>query len=88
MHTFVVWEVILHWTDWQLLLESVDLIQEQNYAGLDEPSGIADAVEKCEGLLHSVDGLVLEKKLIVFGDGDQEEDCCDILEAVDPLLSF
>jgi len=28
--SFVVWEVILHWADWQFLLKSINLIQEQN----------------------------------------------------------
>ena len=88
MHTFVVREIILHRADWQFLLESVDLVQEENYAGLDEPSRIANAVEQCESFLHSVDSLVFEQQLIVFGNGDQEEDSCDIFEAVNPLLSF
>ena len=88
MLTFIVWEVILHGADGQLLLESVDLVQEQYYASLDEPSGIADAVEQGKSFLHSVHCFIFEQKLIVLGDGDEEEDCCDIFEAMDPLLSF
>lgn len=38
--------------------------------------------------MHPVDGFILEKKLIVLGYGNKEEDRCDILEAVDPLLPF
>jgi len=38
--------------------------------------------------LHSVDGLIFEEQLIVLGDGDQEQDSSDILEAVDPFLSL
>jgi len=86
--TFVVREVVLHWADWQLLLESINLVQEQDYRGLDEPSRIADRVKKSKGLLHTIDGLVLKQKLVVLGNGNEEEDGCDILEAMDPLLSF
>ena len=86
--SLIIREVVLHWADWQLLLESIDLVQKQNYRGLDEPSRVADRVEESEGLLHTVDGLVFEKKLIVLRDGDKEENSCDILEAVNPLLSF
>jgi hypothetical protein len=86
--TFVVGEVVLHWTDWELLLEAIDLVQEENDRGLDKPSGIANGIEECEGLLHTVDGLVFEEQLIVLGDGDKEEDCGDILEAMDPLLTL
>jgi len=38
--------------------------------------------------LHTVDRLVFEEKLVVLGDGDEEENGSDILEAVDPLLSL
>jgi len=36
--TFVVWEVVLHWADGKLLLESVNLVEEENDGCLDEPS--------------------------------------------------
>lgn len=32
--------------------------------------------------------LVLNKALVITTDGDEEEQAVDILEAVDPLLSF
>lgn len=88
MLTIIVWEVVLHWADWQLLFESINFVQEQNYAGLDEPSRVADAVEEGKGFLHTVDRFVFEKQLVVFGDGYQEEDCGNIFEAMNPLLSF
>jgi hypothetical protein len=43
--TFIIWEIILHRANWQLFLEPVDLVQEQNDARLDKPSRIADAVK-------------------------------------------
>lgn len=36
--TIIVWEVVLHGADWELLLETIDLVQEQDDARLDEPS--------------------------------------------------
>lgn len=38
----VIGEVVLHRADRQLLLESVDLVEEENDGRLDEPSGVAD----------------------------------------------
>lgn len=86
--TLVVGEVVLHGADGQLLLEAVDLVEEENDRGLDEPAGVANGVEQGECFLHTVDGLVLEQQLVVLGDGDQEEDGGDVLEAVDPLLTL
>jgi hypothetical protein len=40
--TLVVGEVVLHRRDRELLLETIDLVQEENYAGLCEPSAIAN----------------------------------------------
>lgn len=84
----VIGEVVLHRADRQLLLKSIDLVEEQDDGGLDEPSRVADGVEQSQGLLHTVDGLIFEKQLIVLGDGDKEENGGDVLEAVNPLLTF
>ncbi len=84
----VIREVVLHWRDWELLFETIDLVQKQDNGGLDEPSGVADGVEEGECLLHTVDSLVLEKKLVVLGNGDKKENGCDILEAMNPLLTL
>jgi len=86
--TLVVREVVLHWADRELLLESVDLVQEKDNTGLDEPSRVADRVEESEGFLHTVDRLVFEEQLVVLGNGDQEENGGNILEAMDPLLTL
>ena len=86
--SLVVWEVVLHRRDGQLLLKSVDLVQEQDDTRLDEPSRIADAIEKCKGFLHSVDSLVFEEQLVVLRNGDEEKDGGDVFETVNPLLSF
>lgn len=86
--TIIIWEVILHWAHWKLLLESVDFVQEENDASLDKPPGVADAVKQSESFLHTVDGFIFEQKLVVFRYGNQEKNCGDILEAVNPLLSF
>lgn len=86
--TLVVGEVVLHGADGQLLLEAIDLVQEENDRCLDEPSRVADGVEQGKRLLHTVDSLIFEKELVVFGDGDEEQNRGDVLEAVDPLLTF
>lgn len=86
--TLVVGEVVLHWADGQLLLEPIDLVQEQNYRRLDEPSGVTDRVEKRQRLLHTVDSLVFEQQLVVLGNSDEEQNGRHILEAVNPLLTL
>jgi len=86
--TLVVRKVILHWAHWELLLETIDLVQEQNYRRLDEPSRVANRIEQGEGFLHTVHCLVFEQKLVVLRNGDKEEYGGDILEAMDPLLSL
>jgi hypothetical protein len=85
---FVIREVVLHGAGWQLLLKSIDLVQEQNDGSLDEPPGIANRIKQSQGFLHTIDSLIFEEKLIVLGNSDEEKDGCDILEAMNPLLSF
>jgi hypothetical protein len=84
----VVREVVLHRADGQLLLESIDLVQEQDDGGLDKPPGVADAIKQCQRLLHAVHGLVLEQQLVIFRDGDEEKNSGNVLEAMYPLLSL
>lgn len=64
--TFIVREVVLHRADRQFLLESVNLVQEQDDGCVDEPSRVADGVEQGESLLHSVDGFIFKQKLVVL----------------------
>lgn len=84
----VVGKVVFHWANGKLFLEAIDLVKEQDDGGLDEPPRVADRIEQGQGFLHTVDRLVLEEQLVIFRDGHQEEDCRDILEAMDPLLTF
>jgi hypothetical protein len=77
--SLIVGEVVLHRADGQLLLESINLV---------EPSRIADGVKQGECFLHTVDCLIFKQELIVLGDGDEEENGGNVLEAVDPLLSL
>ena len=82
----VVWEVVLHRADGQLLLEAVNLVEEEDDGCLDEPPRVADGVEQGERLLHAVDRLVLKQELVVLGNGDEEKDGGDVFKAVYPLL--
>lgn len=86
--TLVIREVVLHRANRELLLETIDLVEEENDRGLDEPPGVADRVEQSQGFLHTVDGLVFEEQLIVLGDGNEEQNGGDVLEAVNPLLAL
>ena len=85
---FIIREIILHRRHGEFLLEAVDFVQKQDDRGLDKPSGVADRVEERQSFLHSVDGLVFEEQLVVLGDGNEEKDGRDVLEAMDPFLSL
>ena len=65
-----------------------NLVEEEDDRRPDEPSRVADGVKERQGLLHTVDVLVFVEELVVLGDGDEEDDGCDVLEAVDPLLAL
>lgn len=82
----VVGEVVLHGANGKLFLEAIDFVEEENNRSLDEPSRVADRVEQSEGFLHTVDSLIFEQQLVVFGDGNQEKNGGDIFEAVNPFL--
>jgi hypothetical protein len=84
----VVGKVVLHRAHGKLLLEAVNLVEEQNDRRLNEPARVADGVEQSQGLLHTVDRLIFKQKLVVFRNGDQEEDGGHVLETMDPLLTF
>lgn len=82
----VIREVVLHRAHGELLLETIDLVEEENDGSLHEPPRVADRVKQSQSFLHTINGLILEQQLIVLGNGDQEQDSGDILEAVNPLL--
>ena len=47
-----------------------------------------DGVKERQGLLHPVDRLVLVQALVVFRDGNEEDNGRNVFEAVDPLLAL
>ena len=86
--TLIVREVVLHRADGQLLLEPIDLVEEEDDRCLHKPPRVADRVEEGKRFLHTVDGLIFEKELIILRDGDKEENGGDILKAMYSLLPF
>lgn len=58
----------------QLLLEHVDLVQEENDRGAEEPSRVDHRLEQNERLLHAVLTVLLEQHLVVLAEGDTEDD--------------
>lgn len=64
------------------------LVEEENDRSANKPPRIADRIEQDQRFLHAVDRFVFIEHLIVLGDGDEEHDRRDILEAMNPLLSF
>lgn len=38
--------------------------------------------------MHTVDSLIFEEQLVVFRDGDKEQNGGDVLKAMDPLLTL
>jgi hypothetical protein len=71
-----------------LVLEQILLVEEQNDGRVDEPLVVADRVEETQRLVHAVGRLVLVQDLVVLAERHAEDDRCDVLEAVDPLLAL
>lgn len=82
--TSVFGKVLLQWHLWQLSLEQVDLVEEEDDGRPKEPARVDDRLEQDERLVHSVLAVLLEEDLIVLGEGDTEDDGGDGFEAVDP----
>ena len=57
-------------------------------ASLSSVPVIANLLEQTHRLLHSVSGRVLEQDLVILGQRGDEDDGCDVVEAVDPLLAL
>ena len=59
-----------------------------HYGGLHEPPRVANRIEEGERFLHAVDALVLIEHLVVLAQSNQEDQCSDVFEAMDPFLSL
>jgi len=70
------------------LFEQILLVQEENDGGVDEPLVVADFLEQLERFHHAVGGFIFIEHQIIFGEGDAEDGCGDILETVHPFLAF
>lgn len=84
----VVWEVLVERGAAELLTEEVDLVEEEDDGGAHEPARVDDGVEEDEGLHHAVLVAFFEQDLVVFAEGDAEDDGGDVFEAVDPFFAF
>jgi hypothetical protein len=69
-------------------LEQIRLVHEQDDARLSEPPRVGNALEETGRLVHAVNVRVFVERLVVFGDGDEEDEHVHVLEAVDPLLAL
>ncbi len=86
--TRVVWEVISQRRSIQLLFKQIDLVQEEDDARAHEPPRVDDRVEEHQRFHHAVLITLFQQHLVVLAQCDAEYDGCDVLEAVNPLLSF
>jgi len=64
--TIIVAKVLAHRRHGQLLLETINLVQEEDDRGFYKPARVTDRVKECQGLLHPVHRLVLEQELVVL----------------------
>lgn len=80
--------VLLHGGVWKLLLEQIHLVEEKNQRRPGEPLRVGNRLPQHERFLHLVTILILHQALVVSGNGDKEKQAVDVLETVDPLLSF
>ena len=76
----VVGQVVGEYVAPQLLPEQVDLVEEDDEGGFLEEDGVEDLVEELLTLPHSVRGVVLIQHLVEVAQGDDEEDCKEVIE--------
>lgn len=57
--TCILGKILIQRGCWQFFLEQINLIEKKNDACLQEPLGVANAVENSQGFLHAVGGLIL-----------------------------
>ncbi len=72
----------------QLVLEEVPLVEEDDEGHEAEVDAVGHRGEEAEALAHAVGAPVLRQHLVELGEGDDEEDGGDVVEAVDPLLAL
>jgi len=86
--TFVVREKVAHWNIIKFFVEEVALIEEQYHACFCEPATVANFLKKIQSFFHAILCVVFVEHLVVLAHGGDEYHGGDIVEAVNPFLSF
>mmetsp|Transcript_18450 Transcript_18450/g.36919 ORF Transcript_18450/g.36919 Transcript_18450/m.36919 type:complete len:216 (+) Transcript_18450:146-793(+) len=71
-----------------LLFEEILLVQKQNHRRVFKETVVADFVEKVNGFHHTIRRGILVQGLIVFRQGSYKNNSCNIVKAMNPLLSL
>ncbi len=83
--TFVALEIISEWDPPNLFLKQVHLVQEQNHGCLIEILVVTNVIKHAYALLHPVFLLIFVQHLVVFGDGGDKDNRCDVLKTMNPF---
>lgn len=86
--TFEVWEVLLDADGLDLLHQEVHLVEEQDDGHVEEQLVVDDRLKDVHGLHQPVGAPVLHEHLVVLTGGHHEQDRCDSVEALEPLLAL
>lgn len=71
-----------------LLLHQVLFVQEANDSSTSQHSVVPDTVEHLNGLHQAICGLLLTKTLVKVTAGDDEQQCFNAIEHMNPLASL
>src|SRR5271163_2467943 len=70
-----------------LSFEEIFLVEEEDHGSFAEKLRVARLIKYPERVMHAID-LILVHFHVIFTECYNKDHCCDILKAVNPLLSF
>jgi hypothetical protein len=83
-----IWEVLLNAHRLHLLHQEVHLVEEEDDGDVEEELVVDDGLEDVHGLHQPVGAPVLHEDLVILARGHHEQDRCDAVEALEPLLAL
>lgn len=84
----VVWKVLRKGTRAKLLPEDVCLVQKEDNRGMVEPARIHNVVEELKGLNESILARIFGQQLVIFAQGNAEDDCCGVFKDLHPATAL
>ena len=79
-------EIIFDAFHLDFLLQKICFVEEENYGDVPEAVIVDNGLEDAPALHQSIGEPVLHEVLVKLGGAHQEQDCCHVVKALEPLL--